>query len=284
MQRPKRVAAIHDLSVFGRCSLSVITPVISAMGVQVLPIPTVLMSTHTGGFSDIEFDNCDNFVSRTAHHLNKCNAEIDCIYSGYIADKTAFDGVYDFFKSFPSAKRIIDPVLGDHGRLYSALSEEIVGYMRYLIGSADIITPNLTEVFLLLNEPYREVISKNDIPNIIEKLKILTKADIVITGVTDEHNNKYNICYQNGEISLIPCFYIHSSYEGTGDTFASVIAGSVIKGEDLKTGIITASQFVEKCIDLTFDSGEPKRDGIFIESALPLLYKKIVPDRKIIKL
>lgn len=284
MNRPKRVAAIHDLSVFGRCSLSVIAPIISALGVQLLPIPTVLMSTHTGGFSNIQFSNCNDFVARTADHLKECNAEIDCIYSGYIADKTAFDGVYVFFENFPNAKRIIDPVLGDHGRLYSALSEEIIEYMRTLIKHADIITPNITEVCLLLNCPFQDTYSKASIKELIIKLSEITTADTVITGVTVDSIGKCNVIKSKESVLLVPCFYKHQSYEGTGDAFASVVTGCVISEKDLAYSVICASKFIEKCIDLTYDSGEPIRDGIFIEPALPFLFDNETQDREIITL
>lgn len=282
MNRPKRVAAIHDLSVFGRCSLSVITPIISAMGVQVLQVPCVLMSTHTGGFSDIEFSYCDDFVSRTAKHLKSCNTEIDCIYSGYIANKAAFQGIYDFFESFPNALRIIDPVLGDRGKLYSALDESIIDYMRELISHADVITPNLTEVSLLLGKEYKEDYKAEEIKLVINELSKKTDADIIITGVNLKEYGKCNVCKTEEKVFCIPCFYKHHSFDGTGDIFASIVTGSIVNGESLSDSVINASHFVEKTIELTHSSNEPTRDGVFIEHALHLLLTPKKINREII--
>lgn len=284
MDRPKRVAAIHDLSVFGRCSLSVITPIISCLGVQVLPIPCVLMSTHTGGFTNIEFSNCGDFVSRTAKHLKNCNAEIDCIYSGYIANKTAFDGIYDFFKLFPNAKRIIDPVLGDHGKLYSALDKSNIEYMQKLIKHADLITPNLTEVSLLLNTNYKEIFTLEEIKSVLNQLSLKTEADIVITGVTLEKAGKCNVCKTKDKCFYVPCFYQHHSYEGTGDIFTSVVTACITKGTSLSNAVITASDFVEKTIEISYSSNEPTRDGVFIEHALPELINNKNVNRQIINI
>lgn len=284
MNRPKRVAAIHDLSVFGRCSLSVITPIISALGTQVLPVPTVLMSTHTGGFKDIEFSNCGDFVHRTADHLKKCNAEIDCIYSGYIADKTAFDGVYEFIKNFPKAMRVIDPVLGDNGKIYSALSPEITNYMRELIKHADIITPNLTEVALLLNIPYKSELEISEAKDLLDRLGMITDGSIVITGALTKEYGKCNLIKENNKYYCVPCILKNCTYEGTGDAFASVLTGCVLNGISLCNAVAISSEFIENCLEITNNSGEPRRDGIFIEPMLKSLTHIQNSNRKIIYL
>lgn len=282
MTRPKRVAAIHDLSVFGRCSLSVITPIISSLGVQVLPIPTVLMSTHTGGFRDIEFSQCGDFVKRTADHLKKCDVKIDCIYSGYIANKTAFDGVYEFLNNFPNAKRIIDPVLGDNGKIYSALKPEITDYMKKLIVHADIITPNLTEACLLTDTEYLPELNLAQANELLYKLSNITDGDIVITGVNLENVGKCNFIKENGNNFYIPCILKNCTYEGTGDAFASVLVGSILNGTTLIDAVLKASEFIENCLQNTANSAEPRRDGIFIEPLLYTLNSEKLTNRKII--
>ena len=264
LSRPKRIAAIHDLSSFGRCALSVIIPALSVLGHQVCPLPTALLSTHTGGFSDMAALDCTDFPKNAAAHLKKCGVEFECIYSGYLADPSQAIQIADIKAEHPDALLVVDPVLGDDGALYSGIGEAHVTAMRELIKHAGLITPNATEAKILLGEDMEPA-------DMLSALSGLGKTDVIITGIDIEGNGKCNILSSGGEKFLIPCEYFDCSYPGTGDIFTSVTLGGIMNGLTLKEAAGTATGFVEICISLTMNSGEPTRDGVFLEHTLSLL-------------
>lgn len=283
MQRPKRVCAIHDLSTFGRCSLACIIPVISVMGVQVCPIPTALLSTHTGGFDDIESLDCNGFISDCLKHYTKLNINFDCIYTGYLAKTEQFDEVSIFFDKFPNSFKVVDPVLGDNGKLYQKLTSQMVDKMRVLCRKADLITPNTTEAALLTNSQHRNIYDLDSVYDLILKLQNLTHRDFVITGVIIDTIGKCNICCSNGEIFATVCNYKDVSYDGTGDCFASAVTASLVIGNDLKKSVCIASDFIEHCLEMTMKGDDEKRNGIFLEYSLGELRKQ-PGSRKILQL
>ena len=281
--RPPRIAAIHDLSAFGRCALAVVLPVLSAMGCQGCPVPTALLSTHTGGFSGIEKAACEDFPGRTARHWAACGAVPDCIYSGYLGSPSQAGQVEDFQRLFPNALLVVDPVLGDEGRPYGGISAEMVRAMTRLAGRADLLTPNPTEVSLLLNRPYIDAPLSREQAG--ERLSALSRlgdrpSAVLITGRRME-DGIYNLVFLPAAGRLgrlagreadaawrIRCDYRYPSYPGTGDIFTSVIVAALMKGEALPAAAGRATAFVERCIALTAGAGEPSRDGVFLEYAL----------------
>lgn len=272
MQRPKRVAAINDLSVFGRCALSIITPVVSVMGSQVLAIPTTVLSTHTGGFNNIASVNCDGFIDRCAEQYNELGLSIDCIYSGYLANTSQIAATKRFIRTFQSSFLVVDPVLGDGGKLYSGMSGEMVDSMLDLVKQSDLITPNPTEACLLTKKEYAQSFSKNDAVNLILALSQIAKTNIIITGIDIKEIGKCNLCLEKkGRMFAVLCDIKHQSYHGTGDCFCAVVVGALMRGDSFEKAACCATSFVEHCIELTADSGEPERDGIFLEPALPML-------------
>jgi len=156
----KKVVAIHDLSGFGRCSLTVIIPILSAMGIQVCPVPTAILSTHTGGFDNMVFKDLTDYISLCYQHYKSLNLEFDAIYSGFLASSAQIDCCFEFFRGsegdagFSNALKIVDPVMGDNGKPYKTYTKELCSRMNELVSIADIITPNLTEAAILLDEDY----------------------------------------------------------------------------------------------------------------------------------
>ncbi len=190
----KKVAAIHDLSGFGRSSLTSIIPILSSMKVQVCPVPTAVLSSHTGGFEGYSFLDLTDYMEQHIAHWKSLNLEFDCIYSGFLGSPKQMKIVADFIDFFGHKNNltVVDPVLGDNGKLYGTMNNEMVEEMKKLISKADIITPNFTEVTFLLNKPYKKEISEPEVKEwlielemVEEMKKLISKADIITPNFTE---------------------------------------------------------------------------------------------------
>lgn len=273
-----RVAAVHDLSCFGRCSLTVIMPILSAMGVQVCPLPTAVLSTHLGGFKNIAFCDFTDRLSDFSHHWQKEDITFDCIYSGFLASEKQIDILSTFIDNFSTNQPLVlvDPVMGDEGKLYSIYTKEMQHSMKRLIHKADIITPNYTEACLLLNEPYQE--SARDPEQMKDWLARLAEygpSVVVMTGIHAVNQKIVNIGYNRstGEIWEVISPYIPAQYPGTGDIFASVLAGALLQKHGLSFAMEQAARFVELCIKTTYEAQTPTREGVLLERMLPWLWR-----------
>lgn len=275
--RPKRVAAIHDLSCFGRCSLAVIMPVLSSMQIQVCPIPTAILSTHFGGLGKPVIHDFTDFIPLTLEHYKTLALDFECIYSGYLNSVEQIDFCVEYIQTYSNALIVVDPVMGDHGKPYGACSKEMQNRMHHLVSYANLITPNLTEAYLLLNKPYNNApISQDDAKEMLLALSNLAPNYVVITGVPMENGTYANIGYdrKNNAFWLVPIHLVPVAYPGTGDIFASVLTGSFLNGDSLPIAMQRATQFIELAIQITFDCGTDTRYGVMFEHALPYLLHK----------
>ncbi|MBO6229382.1 MAG: pyridoxamine kinase [Ruminiclostridium sp.] len=260
------------MSGFGRCSLAVITPVISAMGIQCVPVPTAILSTHTGGFDDFVFRDMTDFISPCCKHYKKLGIDFDTIYSGFLGSDAQVDSCIEFFESFPNAKRVVDPVMGDDGECYKTYTPRLIERMKELVRHADIITPNLTEAALLLDMPYSERLSEARARDMLELLCTMS-GSAVITGVKFVTGEHANICMngQTGEYAVVRWDPLPASYPGTGDIFASVMTGRMMLGDRFEDAVRTASVFVHDAVKATMDNGKPRRNGVEFERVLGTL-------------
>lgn len=274
-----RVAALHDLSCFGRCALTVIIPALSAAGIQTIPVPTALLSTHTGGFSGMHFRDLDDSIGDIARHFGELSLDFDAIYTGFLGSEKQVKTIEDFIDKTAGEDTLIfvDPVMGDDGKLYSACFPELVAEMRRLCARADIITPNLTEACLMTDMEYpdlselSELEAEREIGAIAEKIKSLTNAECVITGI-----------HFKGGVGTYCLGKMHSErarrndYPGTGDLFSSVMLAYILKSgkvhdeEVLRKSAEYASRFTAEVIDYSLEYGddEPRRDGVLLEGCL----------------
>jgi len=270
-----RVAAIHDLSCFGRCALTVIEPTLSAMGQQVIPIPTALLSSHTGGFDGLYFRDLTEDMRKIIDHFDKLGLTFDAIYSGFLGSAEQIGIVEDFIRRFGrDALVAVDPVMGDDGVLYKTYTAELVEGMRHLCSLADLITPNLTEAcFLTRREmPALPLADRSSAEALAEELcralyESFGTKKIVVTGL-HYGETVANACFEDGKVSLIetPCF--PRSFPGTGDLFASVLVGSLTNGKSLSDAVRVAADFTCRTIALSQDSPEPSRNGVAFEKCL----------------
>lgn len=280
-----RVAAIHDLSGFGRTSLTVAIPILSCMGIQVCPMPTAVLSTHTVEFTDYTLCDLTSELGGILDHWEHLGLRFDGVYSGFMASPEQMDSVARCIRNClaPDGLAVVDPVLGDNGVLDPTMTPEMVEKMRGLITCADIITPNITEVSLLLDEPFRPRFTPKEVQTQLRRLSAMGPKTVVATSVPllengiDPGHNTSVIAYEREEDRFwrIDCSYIPAHYPGTGDTFASVLTGSLIQGDSLSIALDRAVQFVTLGIRATFGQGLPSRDGILLERILGSLFTPV---------
>jgi len=269
----KRVAAIQDISGLGRCSLTVIIPVLSAMGVQVCPVPTAVLSAHTG-YSEFVIRDLTDYMAPALEHYKKMNTDFDCIYSGFLASSEQIDHCLEFFSAYPDALKVVDPVMGDDGQAYKTYTRELCSRMRELVAVADIITPNLTEAAILLSEDYPAgAMTRSEAKSWLVRLSEQGAGIVVITSVMLTDGGMYTVGYDRESSSFwkIKNDYVPAHYSGTGDMFASVLIGSVLKGDSLPIAMNRASAFTELNVKTTYSYQKPWTEGLMLEGQLPWL-------------
>ncbi|MBQ7010310.1 MAG: pyridoxamine kinase [Clostridia bacterium] len=286
----KRVAAIHDLSAFGRCALTVVIPTLSAMGVQVIPLPTALMSTHTGGFTDIYAMDLTESMQKMYSHWEQLGVTFDAIYSGFVLGSEQCDIIADFRRRFATGDCIVltDPVFGDDGELYSTCTPEIAGKMRTLCAGSHIITPNLTEACALCGVPFEDTAKmaakelEEFISSLLYRLADLGVDRVAITGIPVTKGEKPTVTTAAIDLSTSSLdrapFYVSlprldARYHGTGELFASVLLGRLLNGYAFSATVSAASAFVRDVIDYSTKYDTPIREGIALEPCLGKLMK-----------
>ncbi len=277
---PPKVVTIHDLSCFGRCAQTVIVPVLSIMKVQALPLPTALLSTHTGGFENFTFFDLSDEMDKITHHWKETNIVFDGVYSGFLASEGQIEKVLKFAedckKQNPSCLFLADPVMGDNGEKYKTYTNEMCLLTKNLVKKADIITPNLTEACILTDTPYSRIHSSDDIKHILAKLRKITDAKIIITGLYGKNifsKKTVGCAYFDDKGKYKQCFstYIGADYPGTGDVFASVALAQILYGNSIDTAVKKAEKFVNICTHNSFKLGTPIREGLVLETVIDKL-------------
>ena len=275
----KKAAVINDLSGFGKCSLTATIAVLSVMGIQPCPMPTAVLTNQTGYKNHYCIDLTDELCHyKEMWSLN--NESFDGIYSGYIADKRQVDIIFDFINTFRKSNTVVlvDPVMGDNGRLYSAFSNETCKKVCSLARSADIITPNLTELCILTDTDFEELNSHCESDDFLNRISDVAKGafshseqKIVVTGI------KKGKCLYNGVFTKQDCSFVKAechggSFSGTGDIFASIVFASVVNGESLVSAVKKAVSFIEKATADTAKEPYDRNDGINFEKFLYQLH------------
>ena len=276
----KKVAAIHDLSGYGRASLTTIIPILSNMKVQVCPVPTAILSTHTGGFEGYSFIDLTDYMQEHIAHWKRLDLEFDCIYSGFLGSPKQIEIVADFIDYFGKKSKfiVVDPVMGDNGKLYSTMDNEMEVGMRNLIKKADIITPNFTEVMYLLGKEYDKNIDIEKVKEYLKDLSNMGPKIVIATSVPEIEENKMDkktsvVAYdrENDVFWRVSCRYIPASYPGTGDAYTSVVIGSLLQGDSLPMAIERGVQFITQCIMASYGFKYPKKEGVLLEKMLDVL-------------
>ena len=270
----RKVAAIHDLSCYGRCSLAVILPVLSVMGVQCCPLPGTVLSTHTGGFGPVARTDLTGQVTGTLRHWEGLGLSFDGIYTGYMATTEQIRQAMEAVERLSGSRTqvVVDPVLGDHGRLYASMTEEMARAMGELCAQAQVITPNLTEAAILLGLSPDALLDRRGVELAVE-LSGQGQRSVVVTGITPEPGYTGAVWFDHttGTSGTTVAVRAPGEYPGTGDLFAAVLTGSLMMGESLERGVSRAAHFIARCAAYTSALGTDPREGVLFEPLLPLL-------------
>lgn len=270
-----RLAMINDIAGFGRCSTTVSLPVISVMKVQVCPVPTSVLSNHLG-FPLCHFDDYTSHMRDYIKIWKELGLTFDGLYCGFLGNEEQIDIVREFVEMFRPPLFLLDPVMGDHGRAYSSITETHVQKMKELLPLADIITPNITEACLLTGTPWKVgEWTMQELSGLCEKLASLclkdsVSASIVITGIR-QGDFLVNFLWDDGVYTTVASPIAGASRPGTGDIFASILAADAVRGETLLSSVQKAANFVGLCIAGSEKAGTPVQEGVVFEKYLAAL-------------
>ena len=279
MKRVPLIAAINDLSGFGRCSLTVAIPILSSMGYQVCPMPTALLSAHTG-YPDPQVRDFTADMGAFLAHWDQLGLSFDAVFSGFLGDEAQVDILEPFLREHKErgALCVVDPAMADHGRLYSGCTPELARKMRRLVALASVTTPNLTEACLLTDTPYTDVVDEAGIADykrlhtLGERLLALGCAAAVITGVHTEDGMLENwVFVREDESHIVRVPRVGKNFAGTGDVFSSVLCGELLHGTPLCAATARSADFVREVTVYTAEAGTPMQDGVMFEPFLDRL-------------
>ena len=275
----KRIITVQDISCVGKCSLTVALPVISAMGVEACVLPTAVLSTHTA-FKGFTFRDLTADISNITAHWKQEKIGFDAIYTGYLGSFEQIELMHSLISDFGggSTRVIVDPCMGDNGALYSGFTPDFAKAMAGLCSKADVIVPNLTEASFMLGVPYvADGYTKEYIEDLVQKLAGLGSRRVVLKGVSFDDKKLGIVSYdsQNQKIS----WYFHEkmpqSFHGTGDIFASVLTGALVRGFELQEACRLAADFVVEAIRATLSHKDYNWYGVDFESAIPFLVERL---------
>lgn len=274
-----QVAAINDLSGFGRCSLTVSIPILSAMGYQVCPMPTALLSAHTGYAGAQMWDFTANMDAYLAH-WEQLGLDFKAVFTGYLGDEAQVELLLPFVRhqKEKGALCLVDPAMADHGELYASCTPGLVREMRRLVSLADVTTPNVTEACLLTDTAYADVMLPDGTMDckrlhaVGEQLLTLGCDAAVVTGVHSAPDRLENwIFRQCREPQIVSVSRVAKNYAGTGDVFSSVLCGELLTGTALPQAVEKTATFVQRVTEYTAKADTPLQDGIIFEPFLAQL-------------
>ncbi len=273
----KRIVTIQDISCFGKCSLTVALPVISAMGVEAAVIPTAVLSTHTM-FQNFTFRDLTEDIPAISDHWKQEQLAFDGIYTGYLGSFRQIDLMADFFDRFRGENTLIfvDPVMADNGKLYAGFAEEFPGQMAKLCGKADIIVPNITEACLMTGMEYKTEYDEAYIKTLLEKLSRLGASVTILTGVSFAPGTTGVMGYdrKTGEYFYYKHKKLEKNFHGTGDLFSSTCVGAMMQGKTWQEAVRIAADYTAQCIALTMKDPKAGAYGVNFEEGMPYLLKR----------
>ncbi len=278
----KRIITMQDISCIGKCSLTVALPILSAMGIETAILPTAILSTHTM-FKGFTFHDLTNEIQPILDHWKKEQFHFDAIYTGYLG---SFEQL-NIAKNMIEQKEentivVIDPCMADSGKLYTGFTNEFVQGMKEYCSNANIICPNITEACLLLEQPYLETYTEQQIQSMLKQLCLLGSNTAIITGISFDENTIGAYAYDSTKDE----YYFYKtkkepvSFHGTGDIWASTFTGALINGKNINDAIVIACEYVRECIHVTLQEENHNIYGTNFEQAIPYLIQLLKEKQK----
>ena len=276
----QRVAAIHDISGFGKCSMTVVLPILSAAGIEVVCMPTAVLSTHTGGFEGFTYRDLTEDLPAITEHWKSLDLHFSSIYSGFLGSPEQVDIVSNFMDTFNSDNTLVyvDPVMADEGELYSVFDDHMVDKMRELCEKADLLLPNITEACFLLKQPYQHgPYTRDYIEKIVRGLSDMGPEKVVLTGVYFDNEKLGAACYDRAEDKVEYAFSekVPGQFHGTGDIFGSFCLAALLNGKSLLDSTQFAVDLTTDCILRTVARETKRREGVDFEGVLPEMMKRL---------
>jgi pyridoxine kinase len=270
-----KIAIINDITGFGRCSMTVMLPIISAMGIQCCPLPTAILSNHTG-YDSFFIDDYTSKMDVYMHEWEKLGLRFEGICTGYLGSREQISIIASFLERFRTDHTVlvVDPVMGDNGKPYQTYSRELCSEMRHLAAVADLLTPNVTEACILTGTPYKESWNEAELEAMTSALISHGTHRVVITGIR-YGEDVANFCHERNKApQLLISRMVGPTRCGTGDIFCAILAADAIQGVPLSDSVQKAAWFIQICMQRSIEYGIPNSDGVCFEEFLYLLHRK----------
>lgn len=272
----KIALAIHDLSCYSKSSLTVVIPVLESMGIECAVLPTALLSTQTDGFDSYFFQDETSAMRSIVEKHRELKIKFDGIYSGFLGSCEQIEIVESILKEQYNSLKLVDPVLGDNGELYSTMSPRHVDEMRKLVALADVMTPNYTEALLLSGIDHVDGLNQNDIAILVDAMRGMGPAEGVITSVPLAIGLKANIAYSPDSIRTFPFEQSDISYPGSGDLFASILFSSYLSTGSFFSASSLATELSSEAVFCSRREGRERRMGVDLGSVFASLRRKVL--------
>ena len=250
-----KILTVQDISCVGQCSLTVALPILSACGTECCILPSAVLSTHTGGFTGFTFRDLTDDIPSIQAHWEKEKIHFDAVYTGYLGSEKQILYMKNLFSSpvLSGAKIIVDPAMGDNGKLYKGFDLSYARSMGNLCHSADVILPNITEACFMTGMPYQEKYDYAYLEKLLNALFELQPRHVILTGVSLDEDSTGVITATPDSYSYYKHKKIHKSFHGTGDIYSSAFTGALMNGKDLERSARIAADYTVSCIEKTID-------------------------------
>ena len=266
-----RVAAVHDLCGYGKCSLGVAIPVLSAAGIDVCPVPTSLFSAHTR-FPKFYMHDTTDMLPEYLDAWQAEGIELDGIYSGFLGSAEQVGAIQRLYREYPQALRIVDPVMGDAGQKYPTYTDELCQAMAALVDGADVLTPNLTEASILTGIAYEgQDVSADYVRHMMDALLKMGAKTVVLKGIVHEGESvirNYVAVAGADDVEEISSELLPYMLHGTGDLFASGLTAAIYTGRGLLDAVDFAGALVRHAMEITREQPDYEVRGVSFESVL----------------
>lgn len=265
------IAIINDISGFGRCSVTVALPILSVMKIHCGVIPTAILSNHTE-YPEYSMLDFTPHIPEYLEKWRKLQVSFDGIYTGFLVSEKQISIITKMFQEFSFKKRIVDPVMGDHGIVYDSYTKEMCEAMKHLVSQSTLTTPNVTEICILTDTPYHKDMTEQDIFKMCQKLAEHGAQKIVVTGL-EKGDQLGNAIYEYDNFEVLYGEKVLPLRPGTGDVFASILSGEYLHDVPLRKSVKTAAEFIHTCLTTSAKMNVPINDGVCFEEHLDMLIR-----------